>query len=424
MAGETPTGTEAEANADADTAPDPEPEPEPEATVASRRARWTLLAGAVVVSTALGAYEIVPASVTPLLRSSLGIGDAEAGLIVGAMFGTAVVASLPVGVVLDRTNSRHAVAAAIGLLLVAGVWGWWAAEAGAYRSLLGSRVLGGLAYVVVWNAGIDIVGRSFGPRRRGTAVGIFTASGPVGFAVGQATGPLVAGAFGWPAIFPAYTGAAVVGLAVFWPASRGSGRAATATTPGAAELAGVLGDRRVWTVGALGFIGYALYLFVNSWAPTYLTEELGLPLALGGALSALFPAVGLLARAGGGLVSDALFGGRRRPVVLLSFVVAAPVVGGFTVLERVPLVVGALVVAGFAVQLCLGLVFAYVRELVAPAVAATAVAVLTSVGLAGAFLAPIVAGSLIAAVGYPATFGLSGLLGGVGVLLAWVAPEP
>ena len=70
------------------------------------------------------------------------------------------------------------------------------------------------------------------------------------------------------------------------------------------------------------------------------------------------------------------------------------------------------------------LVFAHVREPVEPAVAATAVAVLTSVGLAGAFLAPIVAGSLIAAVGYPATFGLSGALGAVGVLLAWVAPEP
>ena len=422
MAGRTPTETEAEA--DVTPEPEPGPEPEPEAAVGSRRARWTLLAGAVVVSTALGAYEIVPASVTPLLRSSLGVGDAEAGLVVGVMFGTAVVASLPVGVVLDRTNSRHAVAAAIGLLLVAGVWGWQAARAGDYRSLLGSRVLGGLAYVVVWNAGIDIVGRSFGPRRRGTAVAAFTASGPVGFAVGQATGPLVAGAFGWPAVFPAYTGAAVVGLAVFWPASRGSGRAATTSTPGTAELASVLGDRRVWTVGALGFIGYALYLFVNSWVPAYLTDELGLPLALGGTVAALFPAVGVLARAGGGVLSDVLFGGRRRPVVLLSFAVGAPVVGGFTLLRAVPLIVGALVIAGFAVQLCLGLVFAYVRELVEPAVAATAVAVLTSVGLAGAFLAPIVAGGLIAAVGYPATFGLSGALGAVGVLLAWVAPEP
>ena len=393
-------------------------------TAESRRARLGLLAGAIVISMSLGAYEIVPASVTPLITSSMEVSDARAGLIVGVMFGTAVVTSLPVGVVLDRTNSRHAVAAAIGLLLVAGAWGWQAATAGAYWSLIASRVIGGVAYVVVWNAAIDIVGRSFDAANRGTAVAAFTASGPIGFAVAQGTGPLIAETAGWPAIFPAFTGAAVVGLLAFWPASRGSGRATDASAPSTAEFAAVLTDRRVWTVGLLGFIGYALYLFINSWAPSYLTGELGLSLALSGALVAAFPAVGALSRTSGGVLSDVLFDGHRRPVVLLSFVVATPVVAGFTALRTVPLVVGALLVAGFAVQLCLGLVFAYVRELVEPAVAGTAVAFLTSVGLAGAFVAPIAAGSLIGAVGYPTTFAIAGALGGLGVVLAWFAPEP
>ncbi|OYR52079.1 hypothetical protein DJ74_02360 [Halorubrum sp. Ea8] len=85
--------------------------------------------------------------------------------------------------------------------------------------------------------------------------------------------------------------------------------------------------------------------------------------------------------------------------------------------------VAALLVAGFAIQLCLGLVFAYVRELVAPAVAATAVAFLTSVGLAGAFLAPIAAGRLIEASNYETAFLVAGVLGVLGTLLAWFAPE-
>ena len=141
-------------------------------------------------------------------------------------------------------------------------------------------------------------------------------------------------------------------------------------------------------------------------------------------LAAVFPAVGVLSRISGGVLSDTLFDGRRRPVVLVSFVVAAPVVGGFTLLASLPLVVGALLVAGFAVQLCLGLVFAYVRELVEPAVAATAVAFLTSVGLAGASLAPIAAGWLISATGYDTAFVVAGVLGAVGAALAWRAPEP
>ncbi len=392
--------------------------------VASERARRGLLLGASVMSVSLGAYELAPASVTTLIRQSLDIGPSAAGLIVSVMFGTAVVASIPVGVVLDRTNSRYAVAVAVGLLLVAGVWGWYAASAGSFAMVLASRVLGGLAYVVVWNAGIDVVGRSFEAERQATAVATFTASGPVGFAVGQAAAPVVAEAFGWPAIFPAFTALSVVGLALFWPTSRGSGRARDTRTPTFADLSRVVTDRRVWLVGVLGFLGYSLYLFVNSWAPSYLTDELRLSLVVSGALSALFPAVGVLSRISGGVLSDRLFDGRRRPVVLASFAVATPAVATFTFLPTVPLVVAALLVAGFAIQLCLGLVFAYVRELVEPAVAATAVAFLTSVGLAGAFLAPIVGGALIDVTSYDVAFLLAGLLGLVGVAVAWRAPEP
>ena len=392
--------------------------------VTSERARRGLLAGAVLMSVALGAYELVPASVTPLIRASLGVTASEAGLLVSVMFGTAVLASIPVGIVLDRTNSRHAIAVAVGLLLVAGIWGWQAATAGAYWSLVASRVLGGIAYVVVWNAGIDIVGRSFDAARQGTAVAAFTASGPVGFAIGQGTGPIVAEQFGWPAIFPVFTGVACLGLLLFWPMSHGSGRAAGAEPPTVSDLRRVVTSRRVWIVGLLGFLGYSLYLFVNSWAPSYLTEDLQLSLGVSGALVALFPAVGVLSRVTGGVLSDTLFDGRRRPVVLLSFVVAAPVVAGFTAVRAIPVVVAALLVAGFAIQLCLGLVFAYVRELVEPAVAATAVAFLTSVGLAGAFIAPIVAGKLIDVSSYETAFLAAGVLGVLGTIVAWYAPEP
>jgi nitrate/nitrite transporter NarK len=382
-----------------------------------------LLAGATLVGVALGAYELVPASVTPLLRESLGVDPSAAGLVVGVMFGTAVVASLPVGLVLDRTDSRTAVAVAVGIAVVAGGWGYLAGTAGDYPSLLASRVLGGVAYVVVWNAGIDVVGRAFPQDRRATAVATFTASGPVGFALGQAGGPVVAAAFGWPAVFPVFAGSTLFGLALFWPTSRGRGRVADGATPTLADFGAVVTDRRVWLVGALGFLAYALYLFVNSWAPSYLTDELGLSLAQSGALAALFPAVGVLSRVSGGVLSDRVFDGRRRPVVLASFLVAAPAVAGFTLFPSVAVVVALLLVGGFAIQLCLGLVFAYVRELVEAETAATAVAFLTSVGLAGAFIAPILAGALIDTAGYGVAFTVAGGLGVVGLVLAWFAPE-
>ncbi len=388
------------------------------------RSPWPLVAGASLVSVGLGAYEISPASVTPLITADLGVDQATAGLIVGIMFGTAVVASLPAGAVLDRTNSRTAVALAVAGLVVAGTWGWAAARAGALRWLLASRVLGGVAYVVVWNAAIDIVGEAAPPGRRATAVGAFTASGPVGFALGQGAGPVVARAFGWPAIFLAYVGVTLAGLAVFWPASRGLGRVGAAGPPDRAAVGAVLRNRGVWLVGAVGFLGYAVYLFVNTWATSYLTDELHIALGLSGVLAALFPAVGVVSRASSGALSDRVFDGRRRPLVVGSFVLAAPLVAVLAVSRTLAVLVAALLLAGFAVQLTLGLSFAYVGELVEPRVAATAVAFQTAAGLAGAALAPAVGGAVIDAAGYEAAFLACAGVAALGVLAAWLAPEP
>nr|WP_275040180.1 MFS transporter [Natrinema pellirubrum] len=324
---------------------------------------WRLVAGASLISTGLAAYEIVPASVTPLIRESMYIGPTIAGFLVGIMFGTAVIASLPAGAVLDRTDSRNAMALAVLTLAIAGTWGWIAGRQGNYQSVIASRALGGVAYVVVWNAGINIVSRAATSENRATAVGIFTASGPIGFALGQGTGPLIAHRFRWPAIFVAFTGLTVVGLVFFWPASREL-RMSRGDAPSIQEFGAVFRNRRVWSVGLLGLLGYSLYLFVNSWGSSYLTTELGLALAVSGLLVAVFPAIGVVSRISSGLLSDRVFDGRRQPVVFGSFAAAAPLVLIFTRFRSLPLLVALLLLTGFAVQLTLGLSFTYVREAV------------------------------------------------------------
>lgn len=389
----------------------------------SDRVLWGLVLGTSLISTGLAAYEIAPASVTPLIRDSLGIGATTAGLLVGVMFGIAVVTSLPAGALLDRSDTRRMMALSVVVLFVVGAWGWWAGTVGAFGSLLASRVVGGAAFVVAWNAGIDIVSEAADDARRATVVAVFTASGPLGFALSQSLSPVIAARWGWPTIFVAYNGIALAGLLAFWPTSRGLGSTGGAA-PTLAEFGDVLRSRRVWLVGALGFLGYGLYLFVNSWGPSYLTDDLGLSLALSGLVVALFPAVGVFGRVGGGLISDRLFDGRRRPVLLVSFVVATPLLATFTWLTSIPAVVASLLVAGLAIQLMIGLSFAYIRELVASRVAATGVAFLTAVGLAGAFVAPIAGGAVIDTLGYEPAFLAAGVLSAVGVALAWRAPEP
>jgi predicted MFS family arabinose efflux permease len=406
--------------------PQPTTHPEESTRIESEQTHqstWGIVAGVSLISTGLAAYEIVPASVTPLIRDSLHIGPTIAGFLVGVMFGTAVIVSLPAGAVLDRTDARTVMALAVLTLLVAGTWGWIAGTRGDYRSVIASRALGGVAYVVVWNAGIDIVSRAATRETRATAVGIFTASGPIGFALGQGSGPLIAHRFGWPAIFVAFTGLTIVGLIVFWPASRGIGTS-RGDAPSVQEFGAVLRNRKVWSIGVLGFLGYSLYLFVNSWGASYLTAELGLSLAVSGLLVAVFPAIGVVSRISSGLLSDRVFGGRRQPIVFGSFATAAPLVLVFTRFRSLPLLVALLLLTGFAVQLTLGLSFTYVREVVDSRVAATAVAFQTSVGLTGAFLAPIAGGIVVDRAGFDTAFLLAGGLAICGLAVAWRAPEP
>ena len=390
------------------------------------RAVWTAIAGLFLLSTAAAAYEIAPASISPTIMADLHIGPARAGWLVSVMYAIAVVASVPIGAALDRTNLIRAVTVAAFGLLIAGIWGWIAATRGDYMGIMLSRMLGGLAYVAIWNAGANLAGRAVPRHLQATAVGVFTASAPAGFALGQLSGPLVAGVAGWQAIFPVYGVVAVVGIGLFW---LGLGRRADVVgqsePPTRAEFRRVFANPAVWAVCGMGFASFALYLFLNSWLPAFFEARLGLSLAATGLLVAVFPAVGIVSRTGGGVLSDRLFGGRRRPITFVSFAFSVPVVIGLAFVGDVLTAIVLLVISGAVIQLGIGLLFAYVREVVDPAVRATAVSLLTSVGLLGALVAPVGAGWLIERTGsYELAFLVAGGVCAAGAVLALVTPDP
>ena len=382
-----------------------------------------LVAGLFVLSAAAAAYEIAPASVIPLVSDSLGVGPTAASGLVSVMYATAVVTSLPLGFALDRIGARRAVGVAGLCLIVAGAWGWAAASDGAYLWLLLSRVLGGVAYMVVWNSGATLAGTVVEPEYRATAVGLFTASAPVGFALGQFGSPHVARAAGWAVALPTFATLGAVGVAVFLVSTRGRTLRVDASRPDRSALSDLFGDRTVWSLAALCFLAFSLYLFLNTWLPSYLNEELDLSLALSGLVTALFPAVGVVARSLSGVLSDRAFGGRRRPVVLGAFGLATPTVLGLVYARRLVAILALLALAGFAIQLSIGLLFTYVAEVVPSSVRTTAVALLTSVGLLGAFAAPLAAGVIIQTAGYELAFLVAAGVAVVGLAVAWATPE-
>jgi nitrate/nitrite transporter NarK len=217
----------------------------------------------------------------------------------------------------------------------------------------------------------------------------------------------------------------VVSLGIFWRSLRELQlQDAEATGSALRNIRQVLGSRSVRFGCAMAFAAYTLYLFVNSWMPTYLTENLSVSLAVSGLLSALFPAVGVVSRASGGYVSDRLLGHRRLPLVRLSFLVALPATALIAHTTSVGIVAVLLVVAGFVIQLTFGVVYSYVQESVEAGVSGTALSVLGTAGISGAFTAPLIAGALIDATdAYATAFAYAVGIAVLGLGVAWVAPE-
>lgn len=383
------------------------------------------LTGLWLLSAAAHLYIIAPASVLSVVATDLGIEPSTAVWLVSAVLAAWAGTSAVVGVGIDRFGDVRAVAVATTVLAVAVVWGWQAGRRGSFAELLISRILAGAAVATVWTASANVVGGAVSGDRRGTVVGVYLTSAPAGFAFGQATVPYVTAARSWPSSLLVGGVGAVAGFALFVVAVRGidvEPGDAGATLRG--NLGAVLGNRAVRYGCAMAFTAYSYYLFMNSWLPSYLASQFALSTQLSGLLTALFPAMGVLSRVGGGFVSDRLLGRRRVPVLQFSFLVAVPLIVAVVVTETLAVIVASLLVAGFVIQLTFGVVYSYVSEVVPDDVSGTALALLGTAGIAGAFSAPLVTGGLIDVTGsYAAAFAYAGLLAAAGLGLSILAPE-
>lgn len=387
--------------------------------------RWGCLLGVWILSFFANAALLFPASIVPQMMRSLAVGPATVVWVISIAYASYAASNIAVGVVIDRMGDVVVATGATLSLFAAGIWGWTAARRGDFTSLLLSRAVCGVMIGAIWTTGANLVGRTFAANQQGISLGFFTASAPAGLAAGQFLGPILANRWGWPADFAIFSLLAVLGLVTFVVGYRRTAvHGEEHRPPQFREFTDVMTRRSVLYGCAMGFFAYSLFLFFNSWMPTYLSEQLGLAVSTSGILSALFPAMGILSRAGGGVVSDKFLDGRRIPIIRTSFAVSMPVVVLLGVIDVVPLLVVLLIVAGFAIQLSIGIFYSYVREAVTENVTGTALAFLTSASLTGAFVTPVIAGVLIESTGsFETAFAYVIVLAAAGNILAWRAPE-
>ena len=389
------------------------------------RAFVACLLGTWLLTAATHYYIIAPASVLSGVAADLGVTPARAVWLVSAVPASWAVTNFALGVWIDRLGDYRTIAIGTGIVVLAGGWSWWAGRRGAFESLLAARLAAGVAVGVIWTASTNLVGGAASDANRGTAIGVFVTSAPAGFALGQLAAPLVAVAFSWYANFLVMIPGALVAFGLVTAGTRGLPTSPTTNTASVrANFAAVLKHPVVWYGCAMSFAAYSCYLFLNSWLPSYLAREFALSTGVSGLLTAVFPAMGVLSRAGGGLLSDRLLGRRRLPVLRAAFLVSLPLVVLIALTRVLAVIVAALVVAGFVIQLTFGVVYSYVQEVVETQQTGTALAFLTTAGISGAFSAPLVAGALIEATDtYLLAFAYAAVLTGLGLSISLFAPE-
>jgi nitrate/nitrite transporter NarK len=377
---------------------------------------YLVLFGCALLFGGFTAYHIAPASTLPFLVDRFAVSRTEASLTISAVYVGWLAFQFPGGFLLDRYDNGM-------LMRVGGVAFAVTAVAGAYIDafwpFVAVRVVGGLFGGLVFGAGTNITTRIFPAHRQGFATSLFVGSGPAGFAVSQFGSPLLATAFGWPATHLAYGALSLVGAVVFHVAL--DGRVGNESAISLETFAGAFTQRNVLLVATAGAATNALFLFLNSWMPTYGTDALSLTLASAGLLSALTPVAAMVARPSGGFVSDHL---GRRPVVVVSLVAVLPL---FLLLPRLgsALAFGAaLLVGGFVLQSSAGVYFVFAQELSDPAVSGTSITVTTALVIVGGIVAPVLGGWLIETFSWGVAFTAYSALGVLGVVAVLLAPEP
>lgn len=374
----------------------------------SRARRWAILFGCGLVSIGVNAYFLAPASIIPLLVDAYDVGRVAASAGISVAILGSVLVQLPSGLLFDRYDNRRLMLpgmAVFALAVVAGI------STAYYPAVLVARFVAGLAGGFVYTMGANVAAQVFPPESQGLATGLFVTSGPIGFALAQSTGPVIAGTLSLEAVFLFQLSVAVVGLFLFRAAANepitSEGR------PSVPAFVRALGNRRVILLSLSAFCTNALYLFLNSWMPTYANEVLSISLAEAGAVTALVPLVGVAARPSGGMVSDRL--DRRRAVIAASLLFTLLL---FLVLPRTTDATnyGALLLlAGFTVQLSVGVYYVFAKELADQGLEGTSLTVLVMISFTGSLSAPIAGGLLVESLSWGATFWVFAAVGLVGI---------
>ena len=279
--------------------------------------RWGILALIMAAQTMANVAPLGIPSIAPLIRDDLGLSMAQAGSFLSAYYVGTTLMSLPAGWMADRWGvlatmvTGQAVIAA-GLYAVSGT--------GSFSLLMIVMICAGVGYGMLNPTTAKAAMAWFPRRQRATAVGLKQVGLPLGGAVGASIMPPLALWLGWRSAVALPASLIAVMGTLTWLLYRDPPAAAdTGGTPaGAASFRSVLGNRDLWLVSGATLVFAGMQTVWMSFLVLYLTEVLRVSLVHAGRYLVMAQATGIAGRVIFGMLSDRLFGGRRRIVLVIA----------------------------------------------------------------------------------------------------------
>jgi sugar phosphate permease len=242
---------------------------------------------------------------------------AQAGSFLSAYYVGAALMSLPAGWMADRWGVLATMV--LGQVLISGgLFG--VAGSGSFIALTVIMVFAGAGYGMLNPTTAKAAMAWFPRRQRATAVGLKQVGLPLGGAVGALIMPPVALWLGWrPAVALPASLIAALGI-LTWLLYRDPPEATgeRGVSIGPTRLSAVLANRDLWLVSGSTLVFAGMQTVWMSFLVLYLTDVLRLSLVEAGRYLVMAQVAGMAGRVIFGMLSDGLFQGRRRIVLVIA----------------------------------------------------------------------------------------------------------
>lgn len=380
----------------------------------------------------MGRFNFSP--VIPLIRAELDISNAQAGGLMAFFFLFYTIFQLPAGYLSDRFGPRKVLT--IGALV--SIFGNLIFSQGSSYTVLSiAQLINGMGQAAGWTSAVKLVVSWFSKARRATAIGLFATCVTAGSSLGIRLSGFLGDHLGWRSSFiippMMMTGVALI----FWilvrdnPREKGlsdfedeAGLEQQLKNDARSQLTVVLTNRTMLMVALVYFFFVYVQFGCFVWIPTFLKESYAMSVDRASTVSFLILLPGFIAAPLSGFLSDRIFSGRRKPLIVCAMAILS--LSTFLLSFRMDIVAVTFIlsVVGLTILAPDVLLAAYPSDLLSRKLSGTAMGFLTTFTSAAGIIATPLSGKIADLFQtYEAVFFSFGIVAFIGTVLTFFIDE-